>query len=342
MINKDFFYYKNTIILKFIAIILGLLDKLQLLKYYKKKQFHNNTTIYQKYLAKNISINANFSTLYITYEYFNAIEYYEQHLHFQDDIAIMRNDLSPKLNPIITAMYALTAYNDYIKHNNIDSLNKFWKQCHFLATHGKADEKGFIFYADVANNTFGVKVPWYSGITQSIIASVFMRAFHISKNDKWKVLAFNTLKSNLVPISEAGVFSYIDNGFCWVEEYPSRIPPLVLNGFCFSLIAFAEYEFFIEKNKIFNDMLQKCTQTLFYTLHHYERFSYLKYDRKRFTLENIEYDGLMVFIFFHLYELTNNKGFSIIAQRLSSKTNWKAFFSFYKISYSQYLIKIIK
>lgn len=330
MPKKDIRYYINTINLKYQAIAFHLLDKLLLLNKMKKREEIFFSNLYNVHFKADLNLNHSFSTEYITYQYFPTAQSYANNLLFETDgntpyiegVAMCRSDMKPHHNPLIPAFYGLVCYNDFLIHQNEQALEQFWVQVNHLSKIGISRNGLFLFYYD--NGT------WYAGITQALVCSSFIRAYILSKDEKWQILARQTLLSLFEPLENGGVFKKTPEGLDWVEEYPlSQKHPFVLNGFIFALTSLYEYLILCENETLFAHHLEKLNQTLFKTFHHFKRKKYFKYSRFHWVFQNIEYQGLMVCQFRHLYALSKNEAFNEVTQLLNKDVDWNAFFRFY-------------
>ena len=334
MPKKDLRYYLNTINLKMQAEAYHLLDKCGgLIQMKKKNEVYFSQLYDSNYNKSELSINPLFSTEYITYLYFSTAQHYAQHLLFDTEgVALCRSDLKPHYNPLIPAHLALVCYNDFLINKNDKAIHIFWTQVNHLEKIGVAQEESMLFYYDEGT--------WYAGITQALIGSTFMRAYLLTQDEKWKKLAYQTLLSLFKPIENGGVFTKTPEGFEWIEEYPtSKKHPFVLNGFIFTLTSLYEYMILCEKDAFFFNHLTQLTDSLFKTFHHFKRKKYFKYSRFNWVFQNIEYQGMMVCQFKHLYELSLFEPFKTIADMLDEDVNWAAFFRFYDMAPPQYFIK---
>ncbi len=347
MPKKDLRYYLNTINLKVQAAAYHLLDKWGFLEHMKKTNEAYFSELYESnYNKSELSINPLFSTEYITYRYFPTAQHYARHLLFdtpdgtivtasgawQEGVALCRSDLKPHYNPLIPAHLALVCYNDFLINKDEKALQMFWTQVNHLEKLGVNREGQFLFYYDEGT--------WYAGITQALIGSTFIRAYVLTHDEKWKKLAYQTILSFFEPIENGGVFKKTPEGFEWIEEYPlSKKHSFVLNGFIFNLTSLYEYLILCEKDALFSNHLIQLTETLFKTFHHFKRKKYFKYSRFNWVFQNIEYQGMMVCQFRHLYELSLFEPFKTIADMLDKDVDWAAFFRFYDMPPPQYFIE---
>jgi hypothetical protein len=343
MPRKDIRYYINTINLKVQAATYHLLDKLSFLDKMKSKEQAYFSNLYNTYFEKDIELNPLFSKEYITYRYLPSADVYAKHLLFDgqdsaqverkleiqnlkytEGVAMCRSDLTPHYNPLIPAFFGLVCYNDFLINQNEKALERFWIQVKHLEKIGNSRHGLFLFFYDGGT--------WYAGITQALACSVFIRAYILSKEEKWKILARQALLSLLEPIENGGVFKKTPEGYEWVEEYPlSKKHPFVLNGFIFVLTTLYEYLILCENDAFFANHLRKLNETFFKTIHHFKRKEYFKYSRFHWVFQNIKYQGLMVCQFLHLYELSKNEAYNEVAQLLNKDVDWGTFFRFYDI-----------
>ncbi len=332
MIKRRLPYYFRTIVLKSKAAAYGVLDAWRLLHFTKNKEQKQIEALYHRYEVANIGFSATFSTRYSTYNYFPTQEDCAAYLAFDTQkIAYCRADTKPAwYNPLNTAQYALVCYNDLLNGDNPPSESIFWTQINYLKKIGVQKESGFYFYYTQLFPKFKVKPPYYTGITQAIIASAFLRAYQLSQDKSWLHLAHETLKPILIPIEQGGILGVTPEGLPWVEEYPNPDDrTLVLNGFIFVLIGLGEFLYWGGEEETLNKAFSSLTKSLFYSWHHYQRGANLRYSRFYPTFQNIEYKGLTVCFFIHLLDLTQNKAFEHFLHRANKNVSWKAFFDFY-------------
>lgn len=84
--------------------------------------------------------------------------------------------------------------------------------------------------------------PWYSGMAQGQVLSLFSRLYEVTKSERYADAAVATFKS-LAPaeISHEPWVSHIVDGYFWIEEYPSPMPDRTLNGYMFAIIGLYDY-----------------------------------------------------------------------------------------------------
>lgn len=336
MPKRDLRYYIKTIALKSMATTYDLMDRLSLLDEIKNK---NKERFFKRYAdcfePLHLNLNHSFSKEYTTYRFFSKATDLEQQIRFNTEgIALCLLD-AKKIhdNPLLPAYFALVCYNDFLLNQNEESLKKFWTQTKYLDKIGVPKNDYLLFVYEEDDPIFEVKSPWFSGVTQGMIASVFVRAFDLTKNLVYKEQARRTLEAMFITLEQGGVFCKTPEGFDWIEEYPSLMrQTMILNGFIFSIVAVYEYLIVCGEDKMLETRLTRLIESLFKTLHHYMRGKFIKYSRVLKSFQNLNYQGLTVFQFLHLFELSGNKAFYEIALILNKNMNWAAYFRFHQLS----------
>ncbi len=336
MPHKDARYYISTIYLKINAQLYDWANRTELLNGYKKRTKLFYYKSYDKhFLGQKITINHSFSKQYTTYNFFLKALDLQQQLRFNGEgVALCHLDAKEMHeNPLLPAYFGLVCYNDFLINQNEDSLEKFWVQIKYLGTVGIHQNDALLFMYEGFFPLFDIyQTTWYSGITQSLIVSMFIRAFDLTQNPDYKKKARQTIEAMFIPFEEDGVFCQTPEGFDWIEEYPSvSRRSMVLNGFIFSIIALYEYLIICDDDKKLRKRLERLVESCFKTLHHYIRGSFVRYSRFNKSLQNINYQGLIVFQFLHLFEVSGNNAFRDIALRLNKNMNWAAYFRFHGI-----------
>ncbi len=328
MINKNSLYYTNTISIKAQASLRHVLDEMGLLKFYQKKQYQ---LFSQRYETPCNPIDWDKS--YISYAYFKNEEVYRQHLFLDEaGVAQSRNDLKRHYSPLIAAHYGLVCYNDYIWNQNQDALKLFWIQIKNLQEIGIQGDTNMYFIYNTNILHLNIKAPWYAGITQGIIGSLFIRAYELTKNPIYARQAEMILNAMFKPVSEGGTYTTTPTGYEWIEEYPSVTHPnFVLNGFLFSIISLHEYLQLVGHQPLFAEKLPILEESLFKNLHLYRFGNLWRYSLGILSFGNVEYQGLFVCLWLHLFRLTGKSGYRDIARIFEKGVSWTAFNRFYRM-----------
>lgn len=87
--------------------------------------------------------------------------------------------------------------------------------------------------------------PWYSGMAQGQLLSLFVRLYEITDDPKWKDAADRTFASFLLPPDGVAPWgTWVDpDGYRWLEEYPqpTETGERVMNGHIFAMYGVYDY-----------------------------------------------------------------------------------------------------
>lgn len=149
-------------------------------------------------------------------------------------------------------------------------------------------KKHFLHYADYfysiqkSNGTwdyefdwFESKKPWGSALAQSRGASLMLRAWILTNDDKYKLSAINAYKQFHLDIHDGGYLAkFFDEDIFYFEEYP-KAPSAVLNGFMACLLGLWEMNTWLDE---FNPLYQRAIATLEKMLPYYTTKNWTLYD----------------------------------------------------------------
>ncbi|EPJ1914338.1 D-glucuronyl C5-epimerase family protein [Vibrio cholerae] len=157
-------------------------------------------------------------------------------------------------NPTRIAAYALVNYNFFVKHNK----HEYFDICILCANWFLSiDSARYQYDFDWGD----LKSPWISCMAQGEAASVLIRAYKLTGEDKYLLQAEKSLTPLFLPITEGGVQSVLPDGSIFLEEYPSLKPTHVLNGFLYALIGLGEY-IDVTGSKVHQDLFDKLVNSL--------------------------------------------------------------------------------
>ena len=334
MMRRSLQYYTNTVSLKTAAKVVCCAEALGLLKNYQA----NNQKKFQAWFEADFGNNQELlinspSDTFFSYAFLqDPRELYRLMVFDGNGAPLGWKHAKPTApNPLMASYIALSYFNHYRASGQVSSKKDFLFFADFLAAHGKIDNGGFWLPYHQPVPKFGIQAPWYSGLAQAVAMSVFIRAFHLTDKQIYleKVnLLYQTLN---LPVERGGFLEATPEGQLWVQEYPTLHIRFVLNGFVLCLICLFEYLHFIGNKLQLKDSVRNLTASLFDNLHHFIFGGYTKYARNRHYFSNIEYQGLYVFMFLHLFKLSGKWGFLQLAKHFHLHTEWSAFFTLYGI-----------
>jgi heparosan-N-sulfate-glucuronate 5-epimerase len=235
--------------------------------------------------------------------------------------SISPNNIDSKYSYHLVALYALATASKYIKlHSDkykVEFLNiTAWlleKKCELAGT--------ICWKQNFDNPSYGLKAPWSSCLIQGRMLSNLSRAYQFTKQSKYLTYAYKVYKFLLLDVSNGGVKAYDSCNNLWFEEYPSKTPSFVLNGFIFTLFGLHDY-YRVSKKEEVNECIKECIKTLKGSLH--------RYDNRYWTVYHIDIHLLQMKA---LYQMTNDPLFHKFyfqwkkySESSSSKIMWALLF----------------
>lgn len=159
------------------------------------------------------------------------------------------------------------------------------------------------------NFTYGVRPGWISGMAQGNIAVLLAAASLCSPEPQaasFEEYARMALTSFETIVEDGGVLVRVDGGN-WYEEYaqPGVLPPQVLNGHIYALIAMDRLRKFDDRAE---GLVDRGLTAIMENMHHYELLTWSYYDRVG-TPANSYYQRLHARQMKTLHEMTGNEFF---------------------------------
>jgi len=186
-------------------------------------------------------VHSSFDSLYyFSYAYFQDPNILKSHLTIKNGIAkgTKSGKYSQFDNPTFIAYHALIQFNHFALTNNQESLKGFNHGVSYLEKLPVNSKGGILIPFDLPKK--GIKQPWYSAISQGLVASCWIRKYHLTENINDLIRAKNLIEALFVPLEQGGVMRNENDKF-WMEEYPSKKKSMVLNGFISAIIAVLEF-----------------------------------------------------------------------------------------------------
>lgn len=151
--------------------------------------------------------------------------------------------------PITIAQHGLCLYNFYINTRDKSFLFQAIKIAEWMVKNQNPKsgiwENNFDFYSDHVSTM--ISGPFPSAMGQSECISLLCRIYYETKDTRFLNAAEYALLPFFKKTSEGGVVAFFDN-MPFYEEFPTKPPSYILNGFIFSLIGLYELYFTSENN----------------------------------------------------------------------------------------------
>ncbi|NVM97482.1 D-glucuronyl C5-epimerase family protein [Arthrobacter sp. SDTb3-6] len=155
-------------------------------------------------------------------------------------------------HPVNSAWYISQMLSSYQESKNPQYLDRAVSTANYLVKWSVTDDKGALWFPyrfahDV--RTLRLGTPWYSGMAQGMMTSVFVNLYETTGDKHWKKMAASTVKSYDQPKVEAGPWfqnvKLLDGKkFLYYEEYPALADEQnahVVNGHIYALYGLYDY-----------------------------------------------------------------------------------------------------
>ena len=267
-------------------------------------------------------------------------------IHTTDDRGVImldyKGDLGLQYNPNAAAQLALGYYDRILDGD--DRRAEFLTQAGYFLDHGRLVDGVLLWEYDFPFQMRNeLSPPWRSALAQGQGISVCLRAFQVSRDERYLTAARQAYGSFRHAIDDhpGGVLDH-SLGRVWLEEYIVTPPNHVLNGFVWALWGVRDYAAFFQDDEAWG-LWENGLSTLRENLKHYDLGFWTSYDLVRFNDApqpvmpcSVYYQNLHVVQMVALHALTGEAVFLEYAVRWRSQLNralykwlsqgWKAWF----------------
>lgn len=222
-----------------------------------------------------------------------------------------RGKTGRQYNPCTVALYAIGIWERFLASGDPEHKALFLRQVDWLAA---TQREGRHIY-DFDLKARGVSAPWISGLTQGMAVSVFLRAWQVTGEAKYRVAAEKAFEVLEVPLEAGGVACRTERGL-FFEEFPCAPPAShVLNGHIFSLFGIWDL-WRVTKNPDALRLFKDGVNAIRDDLDRYDTGSWVLYDQGlRPTLLNGMYMNLQIEQLRALQAITQDKVFGERAEK---------------------------
>lgn len=164
-----------------------------------------------------------------------ARKIYDRVVDFDDQMLPMLRGYEQKYWPVTVVQYGLLNYNFFLTYKDKLYRDIFLRVCDWLVDN--ISDKGIWEYHIKYNCKVvdeEIMPPFGSAMMQGEAISLLVRGHYLTNDEKYLDCAVKALLPYQITVAEGGVLTYF-MGLPFYEEYPTRTPSLVLNGFMFSL-----------------------------------------------------------------------------------------------------------
>ncbi len=191
-------------------------------------------------------------------------------------------EIGTQYNPVTIAQYALANLNKYIDTNIPRYRHTFFEQVNYLIRkYDNIDERNIGWPYLFEYKPYNLEKGWYSGLAQGQIISVMVRAYCLTNDEIYLPIIKKAMNFMLQELKEdqTGLLRYTPEGNVWIEEYPTKQPSLVLNGFVSSIFGIYDYLSIFPDVQEFEKIYDDALLSLKKSIHFYDTGKWLRYDR---------------------------------------------------------------
>lgn len=165
------------------------------------------------------------------------------------------------------------------------------------------------------NQHYNLEKGWISGMYQGQAISLYLRAYQLFNNDAYLETAKKIYNSFKYDYKEGG-FKRIDEFGCiWFEEYPTKKPSFVLNGFIYSMFGILDYHR-VTGDESAKALWNSCVNTLKINLGKYDVRYWSVYDQLKKELVSYYYQkNVHIPLMQIMFDLTNEAIFDKYAKK---------------------------
>lgn len=179
---------------------------------------------------------------------------------------------------------------------------------------------------------YNLESGWASAMAQGEVISFYLRMYQINGNKNLLDTAIEAYDFMQFDVKEGGVRRYDKDGNLWLEEYPTKEPSLVLNGFIYALFGLYDLYRITKLERVKSD-IDLCVKTLKENIAKYSTGYWSTYDQmhkelvKYYYQKNVHVPQLEA-----LYDLTGEEIFRYFAEKWKKTVN-PVNFAFVQVMY---------
>lgn len=209
--------------------------------------------------------------------------------------------------PIAVFQYALGCYDLWLQDGDDTHLEAFMKNAEW-ALNAQREDGSWDTFGPIGSDKYSV-----SSMAQGEAASVFARAYVVTKDEKFLFGAKDSVAFMLKPMIEGGTAVYEGDNL-YLEEYPQDPRRSVLNGWIFSLFGLYDMSLIDSGYRAWFD---SSARTMASELHRYDAGYWSYYDLER-HIASPAYHGLHIALLEAMNELSGLNEFKDMRDRFEA------------------------
>ncbi len=190
--------------------------------------------------------------------------------------------------PVNIAQFGFIVHDLWLDNRNSEYLKRLENILSWFENKKKEYKDCNVWFNEIDNKKYGIKAPYISGMAIGEIISFYLRMYQIFKEPKLLGAAWKAYRFLDIPFEEGGVKRRDNEGNIWYEEFPTREPSFVLNGFIYTI--FGLYDLYrVTGDAEVKNTINECITTLKQTLHLYDTGYWSLYDQLKKELVMVYY-----------------------------------------------------
>jgi len=233
-------------------------------------------------------------------------------------------DAGYQRNPVTIEQYGLWAYDEYLSKKDAEHRRIVIRVANWLVSNQSNGR--WYYHFDYTIHGASLRKPWASAMAQGQAMSLLERAYRISGTRSYLRVAVQALRPLNVDVKDGGLRRcfFGDCARPFFEEYPTRPPTYVLNGFLFTLVGLYDLASIAPKSGA-RALYLRGRRTLVSALRRYDINGVASYDLTHITgagrtpaIATQDYQAIHVYLLHALDSLTPSKVMSRYAKRWRS------------------------
>ena len=238
----------------------------------------------------NVSLDPQLGAYYIDMS--PAIVHYTDHHYGQfDDKGVSMNGFGKYADyyHINIAQYGFILHDIYIKDKSNKDVENVLFACLEWFENNKEEYKDTTCWrCTYYNKKYDLDKGWVSAMAQGEIISFYLRMYQLTQKKELLDTAIKAYEFMKIEVKDGGIRSYDENGYLWLEEYPSKPASYVLNGFIYAIFGLYDVYRVTNRGDVKKD-IDSCIETLKNNLHKYDVGYWSLYDQLLKELVQVYY-----------------------------------------------------
>jgi heparosan-N-sulfate-glucuronate 5-epimerase len=221
----------------------------------------------------------------------------------------------PQYVPVNIAQYGFMLHAEWLETGSAETMATLERCLAVLEALKTEDDEHAVWWHDYYSERYGIEPPWASAMAQGELISLYLRLWQALQRPSLLQTAHRAYRFLQLPVEQGGVRRRDEYGNLWLEEWPSKEPSFVLNGFIYALLGLVDL-YRVRADKEVKRDIDECVETLVARLPDFDSGYWSIYDLQKRELvryyyqKNVHVPQLAV-----LEQLTGNPLFGYYRQR---------------------------